>query len=79
MAGGTLFLAILAGSVMVWFRRMRAGANMDRNADSGGVQMVAFGPPQAGDEVAGEAMPRCRYLMPLLLLWSVCLYYLFWP
>ncbi len=56
MASGTLFLAILAGGAMVWFRRMRAGANMDGNADSDGdgVQMAAFGPPHAGNE-EGEA------------------------
>ncbi len=57
-AGGTLFLAILAGGAMVWFRRMRAGANVDGNADSDSdsdrVQMAAFGPLQAGDE-EGEA------------------------
>ncbi len=53
VAGGTLFLTILAGSAMVWFRRMRVGANMDGNADGGGIQMVVIG-PQVGDE-EGEA------------------------
>ncbi len=55
-AGGTLFLAVLAGGAMVWFRRMRAGANVDGNADSDGdgVQMAAFSPPQVGNE-EGEA------------------------
>ncbi len=52
-AGGTLFLTILAGSVMVWFRRMRAGTNVDGNADGSGIQMAAFG-LQVGDE-EGEA------------------------
>ncbi len=54
MAGGTLFLAILAGGAMVWFRRMRVGANVDGNADGSRVQMAVFGPPQARDE-EGEA------------------------
>ncbi|MCP4535597.1 MAG: hypothetical protein GY832_00450 [Chloroflexi bacterium] len=54
-ASGTLFLAVLAGSVTVWFRRIRVGANVDGNADGGGVQLSVFGPPQAGDEAEGEA------------------------
>ncbi len=54
-AGGTLFLAVLAGGATVWFRRIRAGANVDGNADGGWVQMAAFDPPQAGDEAEGEA------------------------
>ncbi len=51
---------------MVWFRRMRVGANVNGNADG---DKVHGGIQPAGGETRGERlMPRCRYLLPLLLL-----------
>ncbi len=73
MASGTLFLAILAGGAMAWFRRIRVGANVDGNANGGGVQMMAFGPHRRETKWRGRLMPRCRYLMLLLLLLFFCL------
>ncbi len=54
-AGGTLFLAILAGGAMVWFRRMRVGANVHGNADDGKVQMAVFALQAGTSYEEGEA------------------------
>ncbi len=67
-AGRTLFLAILAGGTMAWFRRIRVGANVDGNTNSGAVQMAVFSPHRQETKQRERLMPRCRYLMPLLLL-----------
>ncbi|MCP4612043.1 MAG: hypothetical protein GY845_25365 [Planctomycetes bacterium] len=52
VAGGTLFLTVLAGGATVWFRRMRAGANVDGNADG---DRVHGGVQPAGVRRGGEA------------------------